>query len=185
LSEYYIEAPGFLGGGIDKAAAQANATERLDPVTALWIRARIAEHDKRNADAERDYKRAIQVTKEQPRLMFDLASLYRRLNRIDDLERTVQQAASLDAKNSSTLVDSASLLLRVGRNFPLASSMLRRYIDRGTRSEDAPLFRAQYLLGQVLEKSGDTAGARAAYQAAHANATGFEPAKSALKRLAS
>jgi tetratricopeptide (TPR) repeat protein len=185
LSEYYIEAPGFLGGGTDRAVAQANTIEKLDPVTALWIRARVAEHDKRAADAERVYKKAIQVTNNPPRLMLDLASFYRRFNRIDDAERTIAQAARLDAKNTSTLVDSASLLLRLGRNFPLAASLLRRYIDQGTRSEDAPLFRAQFLLGQVLEKSGDAAGARAAYQAAHANASGFEPAKVALKRLAS
>jgi tetratricopeptide (TPR) repeat protein len=185
LSEFYIEAPGFLGGGTDKALAQANATEKLNPVTALWIRARVAEHDKRNTDAERDYKKAMQISDNPTALMFDLASFYRRLNRIDDVEKTIAQAARLDAKNTSTLVDSASLLLRVGRNFPLASSLLRRYIDQGTRSEDAPLFRAQYILGQVLEKSGDTAGARVAYQAAHANASGFEPAKAALKRLSS
>jgi tetratricopeptide (TPR) repeat protein len=185
LSEYYIEAPAFLGGGADKAVAQANATEKLDPATAWWIRGRVAEHDKRTADAEQAYKKAIQVGKNPPRHMFDLASFYRHANRLDDLERTAAQAARLDTNNTSTLVDSASLLLRVGRNFPLAASMLRRYIDQGTRSEDAPLFRAQYLLGQVLEKSGDTAGARAAYQAATANASGFEPAKTAMRRLAS
>jgi tetratricopeptide (TPR) repeat protein len=185
LSEYYIEAPGFLGGGMDKAAAQANASEKLDPATALWIRARIAEHDKRNKEAEQDYKRAIQVGNNPARRMFDLASFYRRVNRIDDVERTVTQASRLDSGNTSTLVDCASLLLRVGRNYTLAASLLHRYIDHGTRSEDAPLFRAQYLLGQLLEKSGDTAGARAAYQAARANASGFEPARAALDKLSS
>src|SRR5215469_3608275 len=61
LSEYYIEAPGFLGGGTDKAAAQANAVQKLEPATAYWIRARIAEHDKRNSDAEQQYKKALQA----------------------------------------------------------------------------------------------------------------------------
>ena len=182
LSEYYIEAPGFLGGGIDKAAAQANAVEKLEPATAYWIRARIAEHDKRNSDAEQQYKKALQADPGHRRI-FDLASFYRRVNRLNDLEAAVQQSAKLNTKSDSALFDSASLLLRVNRNLPLAATLLQRYIDQGEKSEDAPLFQAHYLLGQVLEKTGDTAGAKKAYQTARASASDFAPASAALKRL--
>jgi len=183
LSEYYIEAPGFLGGGIEKAAAQANAVERLDPPTADWIRARIAEHEKRNDEAERTYKKAVEVAANPPHRLFDVASFYRKTGRYDELEKTIQQAAKLDTRNDSVLVDSASLLLRVGRNYALATTMLRRYIEHGSRTEDWPLFRAQYLLGQVLEKAGDVAGAREAYMSAHNLASDFAPAAAALKRI--
>lgn len=182
LSEYYIEAPGFLGGGTDKAATQANVIEKLEPATAYWIRARIAEHDKRNSEAEQHYKKALQVDP-GPRRFFDLASFYRRVNRLDDLEAAIQQSAKLNTKNDSALVDSASLLLRVNRNLPLAATLLQRYINQGEKSEDAPLFRAQYILGQVLERMGDTSGAKKAYQTASASASDFAPANSALKKL--
>lgn len=182
LSEYYIEAPGFLGGGTEKAAAQANAIEKLEPATAYWIRARIAEHNKQNTNAEQQYKKALQVDP-GPRRNFDLASFYRRVNRLDELEVAVQQSAKLNTKNDSALFDSASLLLRVNRNLPLAATLLQRYIDQGEKSEDAPLFQANYLLGQVLEKSGDIAGAKKAYQAARANASDFSAASAALKRM--
>src|SRR5215469_18179398 len=182
LSEYYIEAPGFLGGGTDKAAAQANAVQKLEPATAYWIRARIAEHEKHNTEAEQHYKKALEF-EHSPRRLFDLASFYRRANRLDDLEATIQESAKLNTKNDSTLVDSASLLLRVERSLPFAATLLRRYIDQGTRSEDAPVFQAHYLLGQVLEKIGDKEGAKLAYQAAHATASEYSPASSALKRL--
>lgn len=182
LSEYYIEAPGFLGGGTDKAMAQANAVEKLEPATAYWIRARIAEHEKRNADAEQAYKKAIALDN-APRRLFDLASFYRRVNRLEDLESTLDRSAKINTKNDATLVDSASLLLRVNRNLPLAASMVRRYIEQGSKSEDAPVFQAQYLLGQILEHTGDTQGARQAYQAAKNTASAFAPASAALKRL--
>lgn len=32
LFEYYLEAPGFLGGGLDKASDAANRIGKLDPV---------------------------------------------------------------------------------------------------------------------------------------------------------
>ena len=184
LSEYYIEAPGFLGGGSEKALAQANAIEKLEPATASWIRARVAEHEKRNNDAEQQYKKALQADP-AARRVFDLAAFYRRVNRLDELETAIKQSAKLNTKNDSTLVDSASLLLRVNRNLPLAMTLLQRYIDQGEKSEDAPLFQAHYLLGQILEKSGDTAGAKKAYQTARANASDFAPASAALKKLGS
>jgi TolA-binding protein len=60
---------------------------------------------------------------------------------------------------------------------------LRRYIDKGTKSEDAPAFQAQYVLGQVLEKQGNIQGAKAAYLAAKNQAGDFGPASAALKKL--
>src|SRR3954452_23556616 len=182
LSEYYIEAPGFLGGGTDRAASQANIVEKLEPATAHWIRARIAEHQNRNADAEQEYKKALETGHNSPRRWFDLASFYRRANRLDDLESAVQKSAQVNAKNDSTLVDSAALLLRVQRNLPLAANLLRRYIAQGTKSEDAPVFQAQHLLGQILEKSGNVQAAKQAYLAAQASASDFAPPGAALKR---
>jgi tetratricopeptide (TPR) repeat protein len=115
--------------------------------------------------------------------LFDLASFYRRANRLDELESTLQKSAALNVSNDSTLVDSAALLLRVQRNLPLAASLLRRYIDQGTKSEDAPVFQAQHLLGQILEKSGNLQAAKQAYLAARAAASDFAPPGAALKRL--
>jgi tetratricopeptide (TPR) repeat protein len=183
LSEYYIEAPGFLGGGVEKAAAQANAVEPLEPATALYIRARIAEHEKRNSDAEQEYKRAVQLNGNPHRRLIDLASFYRRVNRLDEMESAIKKSAELNIHNDSALVDSAGLLLRAGRNLALASDLVHRYIDQGTKSEDTPLFQAQYLLGQILERQGNVQAAKQAYQAAQNNASDFAPAASALKHL--
>jgi tetratricopeptide (TPR) repeat protein len=182
LSEYYIEAPGFLGGGTEKAAAQADFVERIEPATAYYIRARIAEHNKQNSEAEEEYNRALQL-KMNPHRLVDLASFYRRTNRLEDMETAIRKSADLNSQNDSALVDSASLLLHANRNLSLAVSLLHRYIDHGSKSEDAPVFQAQYLLGQVLEKQGNTLGAQQAYLAARNNANDFGPAATALKRL--
>src|SRR5215470_14025817 len=42
LSEFYIEAPGFVGGGIDKARAQAKAIGAISAAREHWVYARIA-----------------------------------------------------------------------------------------------------------------------------------------------
>ena len=49
--------------------------------------------------------------------------------------------------------------------------------------EEAPTFQAHYLLGLILEKQGDKAGAAAEYKAALALASDYERARTALDRL--
>ena len=49
--------------------------------------------------------------------------------------------------------------------------------------EDAPGFRAHYLLGQVYQSMGDRSAAMAEYQAALRLASGFAPAQAALSKV--
>src|SRR6185437_6888658 len=59
LAEFYLEAPGIVGGGQDKAENQAQALASLDLARADWIRGRIAEKKKDYATAEKLYRAAI------------------------------------------------------------------------------------------------------------------------------
>src|SRR5579862_6684704 len=59
LGEFYLEAPGIVGGGRDKAEAQAKALAALDSVKADYLRGRIAEKKKDLAGAEKEYRAAI------------------------------------------------------------------------------------------------------------------------------
>jgi len=42
LAEFYLEAPGIVGGGRDKAEAQSQILARTAPARAHWVKARIA-----------------------------------------------------------------------------------------------------------------------------------------------
>src|SRR5438132_7309242 len=42
LAEFYLEAPGIVGGGRDKAEQQAQSLSSLDPARAHWVNARLA-----------------------------------------------------------------------------------------------------------------------------------------------
>src|SRR5260221_12301788 len=61
LAEFYLEAPGIVGGGKDKAQTQADALAALKPAMQHYIQGRIAEkNNKDNVTAEREYKAAIE-----------------------------------------------------------------------------------------------------------------------------
>jgi tetratricopeptide (TPR) repeat protein len=185
LAEFYANAPGFLGGGREKALAQADAVRRMgDEATAEWILSRVAETGKDYAGAERHLKNAIADSHGNPVFMMNLASFYRRRGRMDEVQRTVQQAVeAVTEKHAHVLYDGAETLYRAGRNFDGAVLMLRNYIAGSVHSEDAPVFQAHYLMGVLLEKMGEREEAAKQYKASLSLASGFEPAVSALKRL--
>jgi tetratricopeptide (TPR) repeat protein len=183
LSEYYVEAPGFMGGGTDKAEAQAQALDKLSPAKAHWVRARIAQKNKDMSAAEKEYRAAIQASNGSAGAWLDLAGFFRKTNRLDEMQKALDQAVAAAKTEPEVLMESAALLIKAGRNFPLAIQLLHRYLDSDSLVEEAPAFNAEYLLGTALEKQGDKPAAAQAYSAALALAREYSPAQDGLKRV--
>ncbi len=181
LAEFYLEAPGIIGGGKDKARTQAEAIARTDPGAAHWVIGRLAERAKDEPAAEREYRAAIDASRDGARAWLNLAIFYRHTNRLDQMEQALTTLESRPLDRPESLMDGASLLLRTGRNYPLAVRLLRRYLQSPV--EAGPAFKAHSMLGQVLEKQGDRAGAAQEFRAALALAHTYAPAKEALHRV--
>jgi len=183
LAEYYMEAPGFLGGGSDKARAQAEKLADRDAATAYWVKARLAEKSGDLAEAERDFQEAIKASADPGGEWLNLAGFYRHQKRFKDMEDAINHAVSYEKRKSNVLYDAAELLYRAGRNFPAAAQMVRKYISSKPHEETAPAFQAHYLLGEILEKQGEKKAAAEEYQAALAEASDFRQAEEALRRV--
>src|ERR1035441_1179377 len=67
LFEYYLEAPGFLGGGLDKASATAVQIARISPAEGYWAQAKLAEKRKEFNSAEAQLRRALEIAPPQNR----------------------------------------------------------------------------------------------------------------------
>ncbi len=183
LAEFYLEAPGIVGGGKDKAAAQAQTLAAIDPAKAHWVSGRIAEKKKDLVTAEKEYRAAIGASHGSAETWLNLALFFRHVGRLDNMEDAINHAASAQMNQPVVLVDAASALIRAGRNFPGAVALLRRYLSSSSTVEEAPAFKAHYLLGTVLEKQGNKQAAAQEYSAALALAKGFSRAQEALNRL--
>jgi tetratricopeptide (TPR) repeat protein len=183
LAEYYTEAPSIMGGGIDKARDQATQVAKYDQATSHWILAKIAEKEKRYPDAEAELQKAIQVAKDPSRYWMSLASFYRRRSRLDEMQKAIAQAIAQLNKSAEVYYNAASELFQSGKDLQSAIQYLKKYLDSAAMVEDAPAFRAHYLLGQVYEKIGKKPDAVAEYRASLNLASGFAPASKALGRL--
>lgn len=182
LAEFYLEAPGIVGGGRDKAEAQAQTLARLDPAKAHWVIARIAEKQHDSATAEKEYRAAVEASHGSANAWINLAFFYRRVERFDDMEYAINHAASAQMNTPEVLMEGAETLIDTGRNFPFAVQLLKRYLSNSP-VEQAPAFKAHYLLGTVFEKLGDKEGAAQEYRASLSLAKSFSRAQEALDRL--
>lgn len=181
LAEFYLEAPGIVGGGKDKAQQQAKELATIDPRESYLIQARIAEKDKDLGMAERNYQAAITASNGKPGPWLSLAEFYHRTGQLDKMQDAVNHAASAQ-NNNHILMSAAETLVHNKAYVPEAIRLLHRYLAGGT-VEDAPAFKAHYLLGTLLEQQGDKAGAAQEYRAALSLAEKFSPARNALNRL--
>ncbi|MGA9040706.1 MAG: tetratricopeptide repeat protein [Terriglobales bacterium] len=183
LAEFYLEAPGIVGGGRDKAEAQAQSLVTLDPAKAHWVNARIAEKQKDHEGAEKEYRAAIQTSHGSASAWLHLAQFYKHVGHMDEMEDAVHHVASAPLDQPDALVDAAHLLLDTNRNLPEANQLLRRYVSSASTVEQAPVFKAHYLLGIVLEKQGDKEAAAVEFRAALTLARSFSAAQEALNRV--
>jgi tetratricopeptide (TPR) repeat protein len=183
LAEFYLEAPGIVGGGRDKAEAQAQTLASLDPAKAHWIKGRLAEKKKDLTSAEYEYRAAIEASHGSANSWLNLAIFYRHVGRLDDMESAIQHAATAQVDPTGALMDAAELLIRTRRNVPESARLLRQYLSSQSTVEQAPVFKAHYLLGTVLEQLGNKQGAAEEYRAALSLASEFSLAHEALDRV--
>lgn len=189
LAEFYLEAPGIVGGSKDKARSQAEQLAALDPAMSHWVKARIAGREKDDATAEQEYRAAIEASHGGARAWLNLAGFYRHRNRLSDMEQALQMLETRPGDHPpdhppdhpAALADGASMLLRAGLDYPLATRLVRRYLAAST-VEEAPAFKAHCLLGELFEKQGERGAAAEEYRAAIAMAHSYRPALEGLKR---
>lgn len=181
LGEFYLDAPGIVGGGKDKARDQASALMPLKPGKAYWLLGQIAEKDKNLTEAERQYRAGIEVT-HGTRAWVELAIFFKHTNRLDEMEKTLHELETANVDDHLALMDGASLIERTGKDPKLGIRLLQRYFSVGT-VEEGPAFHAHEMQGQLLERQGDHRGAAKEYHAALDLYHNYRRAEEGLKRV--
>ena len=181
LGEFYAEAPGIVGGGKDKARAQAQALMSINPAISHWVSARVDEKEKQPAAAEKNYRAEVEASHSGARAWLDLAIFYRYAQRLDEMDDALKKMESSTLDRPESLMHAASLLLRANHDLPTAVRFLRRYLSAPV--EQGPACKAHDLLGQLLEKQSDRRAAAEEFRASLALAHNCSRAQEDLKRV--
>jgi len=153
LFEYYLEAPGFLGGGLDKAQGIAARMSALDAAEGHWSAAKLAEKRKEFGSAEEQLRRAIDASPQRVGRILDLAKFLARQGRFQEADQSFASAEKVAPNSPRIVYAKADTYIKTGRNLELAKTLLKRYMTMKLSPEDPPRADAVKLLKQV-EKAG-------------------------------
>jgi predicted Zn-dependent protease len=178
LLDFYCQAPGLLGGGKDKAEAQAREIAKRDPRMGYLARAQILEDKKEWDQALQELLQAASKYADCAGLRVDLAELYLRRHDYMDAEASARKALALDASNRAAKLYRAAALVHLRRDLSDALSVLQELAAGPLSDEDPGFEEVYYWLGQAYLASGQKADARRAFE----TSLGFDPDYSRSKQ---
>jgi tetratricopeptide (TPR) repeat protein len=146
LFDYYLNAPGLLGGGLDKAAALAKHIAELDEAEGHFAQAQIAERRKQFDSAEQHFRRAMQLAPRQVGRVIDLARYLAKRGRVQESDEVFAQAEKIAPESPKLLYSRAKTYVETKRNLDQAKKLLQRYMQSNLTPEDPPREEAQKLL---------------------------------------
>ncbi|SJZ75864.1 tetratricopeptide repeat protein [Novilysobacter spongiicola] len=180
LVQFYSMAPGFMGGGKDKAAAEIASYAGRNPAGGHYLRAFTLE----GSAAIRELRSAVRLDPRQPLYSRGLAVM------LDRNERPDEALAALEAGLKHSPKD-ARLLYLLGRHAAMhdvrtgeGEAALDRIITGSAEAtEEVSLGGAHWRRGQLREKRGEHAAATADFRRAVALAPDLDDARRDLDRL--
>jgi len=149
LLEYYMNAPGILGGGYEKAKATAAKIAAIDPAEGHYAMATLAEKRKEMASAEDQLRRAIELAPHQVGRFIDMARLLAKLGRYQESDQNFARAEQLAPDNPKLMYERADVYIKSGRNLETAKALLQRYLSATITPDDPPKSDARKLLRQI------------------------------------
>lgn len=149
LFEFYLEAPGFMGGGMDKAAKAAERIAELNAAEGDYARARIEEKHKDYHRAEQHLRRAMELAPRQVGRVIDLAKFLAKQGRFEESEQTFVAAEKLAPDAPKVKYARAATYIETRRNIEKARELLEKYLASSLTPDDPSREEAQKLLRQV------------------------------------
>ncbi len=149
LFEYYLEAPGFLGGGLDKATRIAGLIGQHDEAQASFDRGKIAEQRKEFDAAEANLRRAVDLAPGRAGNVVELAGFLARRGRFAESDQTFARALQAAPNTPRLVYMRAHTLIECNRNLPEARDLLKRYLAMNLSPDDPSRRDAEKLLRKV------------------------------------
>jgi tetratricopeptide (TPR) repeat protein len=183
LLRFYLVAPGFMGGSSRKAREQADAIARTNPLRGRIARGAIAEADDRDADAEREYRAAIESAPDSAAAYYALAAFYQRTKQYDNAFATYDQLLRVAPAETEVHYQLGRTAALSGKRLDDAERSLRTFLERLPDGGGSSLASAHLRLAEVYERGKRFDLARREYEIA----LGLDPrrkeARTGLSRM--
>jgi tetratricopeptide (TPR) repeat protein len=180
LVSYYLQAPSILGGGIEKARAQAVEIGKRDAAQGLLARAGIARFEHKGDLAMSLYRNALAAKPHDRDTRLAVMMGYEQMERWSDAFDLLHAWAVEDPSAGAAWYQTGRASALSGLHADEGIAALQRYLAMPHADDDVDNTHALYRLGQIQAKAGRKADARASWQQALKLDPGFTEAKEAL-----
>ena len=153
LFDYYLEAPGFLGGGYEKAEQIAQRIAQQNEAEGHFAEAQLADKRKQFDTAEEQLRRAMELSPRHVGRVLDLAKYLAKRGRFEESEATFDKAEALAPGSPKVFFARAHTYVEHRRHLDRAKDLLIQYLRSDLTPDDPPRDEAERLLKQVAGAS--------------------------------
>jgi Flp pilus assembly protein TadD len=146
LFDFYLNAPGFLGGGLEKAAALARSIASERPPEYEFEEAQIADRKKDYAAAEAHLRRAMDLAPSEAGRVLDVARYVAKRGRLAESDELFEQARKLAPSQPRVAFAEARVDIENHRKLEQARGLLQSYLHASLTPDDPPRQEAEKLL---------------------------------------
>jgi tetratricopeptide (TPR) repeat protein len=149
LFDFYLNAPGFLGGGYDKALGVADRIATIDPPEGYFAKAKLAQKKKEYGTAEERLRESVAAAPHQVGHLIALAKFLANQGRTQESDAILLAAQKANPNAPQVWFARADVLIQQNRDLPEAKTLLEKYVHAPITVDDPPKEAALRLLKQV------------------------------------
>ena len=183
LVNYYVKAPGFLGGSWEKALTSAKNISRLDKPQGMRAYAFVHAAQNKPDQAEKEYKSAIQAEPTNCDHVFALARFYEDQKKYDKAMGLYEGVINNYPKNMVAAFYLGQASAHSGHKIEQGIHCLQQYLLYRPKPNEPTHSVAHLSLAMIYEKKGDLPQAKKYYESSLLLHPGMREAREGLQRV--
>ena len=180
LIEYYVQAPGFMGGSYDKAKEMATQITKLNAAMGHRAMGNILVREKNVTGAEKQY---LEMVKADPAYATVLGNFYVTQQQYDKAFTFFNEQLKKNPDDMSSVYQIGKVSALSGKQLDRGEQSLRQYLAYKPKENEPSHAGANMRLAQIFEKRGNKAEAKKLFETALKQDNTLKEAKEGLQRV--
>lgn len=179
LIQFYLQAPGFMGGSIDKARETAKQIITIKPAEGHRQMGNVLAYEKKNTEAEKEY---LEMVKADPTYVAGLANFYVKQKKYNEAFNLFEEALKKNPDDFVSIYQIGRTAAISGQKLERGEDCLKKYLAYQPKPNEPSHGGANMRLGQIKEKKGSKSEAKKYFETALKLDSSLKEAKEGLER---
>lgn len=180
LIQYYLQAPGFMGGSVDKAKEMAQQIMKITPALGHRSMGNIYFYEEKFAEAEKEY---IEMVKADENYRVALGTFYMNQKQYDKAFSLYDESVKKNPADMMAIYQIGKLSALSGQQLDKGEKCLRQYLTYTPKENEPSHAGANLRLAQIFEKRGNKTEAKKLFETSLKQDNSLKEAQEGLQRV--